>query len=254
MKVCAFVYLSNHCHLLLYPTDVQQLSRFMAYVNSNIAREAGRLHGWRERFWGRRYTDIVTSHEPEAQEQRLRYLLAQGVKEGLVASPRHWPGASSTKALMRGGTVEGEWIDRSAQYRAHKRGKSHPERAFSEGEVLELAPLPCWQHLTRPQQQCRVRSLVRQIEAEAAAQERQPLGPQAILDQHPHERPASSARSPAPRFHAVSNQVRRALEWSYRLFRLQYRQAVEDRQRGREAEFPPGCFVPGRFSAVGAPG
>jgi len=115
MKVCAFVYLSNHCHLLLYPSDVQQLARFMAYANSNIAREAGRLHAWRERFWGRRYADVVTSHEPEAQEQRLRYLLAQGVKEGLVASPRHWPGASSTKTLMQGGSIHGEWIDRTAQ-------------------------------------------------------------------------------------------------------------------------------------------
>jgi REP element-mobilizing transposase RayT len=254
MKVCAFVYLSNHCHLLLYPTDVQQLARFMAYVNSNIAREAGRLHAWKERFWGRRYADVVTSHEPEAQEQRLRYLLAQGVKEGLVASPRHWPGASSTKALMQGGRISGEWIDRTAQYRERQRGHANPEGAFRESEVLELTPLPCWQHLTGPQQQCRVRSLVREIEAEAAAQERQPLGRRAILAQHPHERAARSARSPAPRFHAVSNQVRRALEWSYRLFRLEYRQAAQDLRRGRKAEFPPACFVPGSFLPARAPG
>ena len=53
MRICAFVYLSNHCHLLLRPTDAQQLSDFMRYVNSKIAREAGRLHDWREKLWGR---------------------------------------------------------------------------------------------------------------------------------------------------------------------------------------------------------
>ena len=79
MKICAFIYLSNHCHLLLRPKDAEQLSSFMRYLNSNIAREVGRLHAWREKLWGRRYYDITVSHEPEAQISRLRYLLEQGV-------------------------------------------------------------------------------------------------------------------------------------------------------------------------------
>ena len=149
---------------------------------------------------------------------------------------------------MQGGTIQGEWIDRTAQYRAHQRGEENPDSAFRQRAVLDLTPL------TVPQQQCRVRSLVREIETGAAAQERQPLGSRAILEQHPHERATSSARSPAPRFHAASKQVRQALEWSYRLFRLEYRQAAEALGRGRTAEFPPGCFVPGSFTPVRAPG
>ena len=47
MKLCAFVYLSNHAHLLLRPADAQQLARFMGFVNGNLAKEAGRLHRWR---------------------------------------------------------------------------------------------------------------------------------------------------------------------------------------------------------------
>ena len=88
MRICSLIYLSNHCHLLLRPRSVEQLASFMRDVNSKIAREVGRLHGWREKIWGRRYTDIVTSHEPEAQMARLRYLLEQGCKEGLVARPQ----------------------------------------------------------------------------------------------------------------------------------------------------------------------
>ncbi len=68
--VCAFVFLSNHYHMLLRPKDARELARFMNYLNSSLAREAGRLHGWRERFWGRRYRPVPISFEPEAQIAR----------------------------------------------------------------------------------------------------------------------------------------------------------------------------------------
>ena len=38
-------------HMLLIPGSVDQLRRFMNFVNGNIAKEGGRLHGWREKFW-----------------------------------------------------------------------------------------------------------------------------------------------------------------------------------------------------------
>lgn len=258
MRVCAFVYLSNHAHLLLRPTDARQLARFMNYIDSNIAREAGRLHGWREKFWGRRYTDVVVSDEPEAQIGRLRYLLSQGVKEGLVASPKHWPGASSVLAMMTGKPLTGTWIDRSQQYRAHLRGESTQPSHFASTHALQLSPIPCWDELSQAQHQTRSRHLVREIEQEGAERHagRAVLGKQAILTQDPHDRPAHSKRSPAPRFHAVEPQVRRALEWAYRLFRLEYRQAAEDLRLGKtDVTFPPGSFSsPGQFVPLTAPG
>ncbi|MBW2703109.1 MAG: transposase [Deltaproteobacteria bacterium] len=54
-----FVVASNHMHLIITAPNVQLLSSFMAYLNSSLAREAGRLHHWREKFWGRRYTSIA---------------------------------------------------------------------------------------------------------------------------------------------------------------------------------------------------
>ncbi len=243
MRVCGFVYLSNHCHLLLYPTDARQLADFMRYVNSKIAREVGRLHDWREKVWGRRYVDIEVSKEPEAQVHRLRYLLRQGVKEGLVASPKHWPGASSTKALLRGEELEGVWIDRTEQFRAHERGEHNPDALFTSRERLELSPLPCWEHEPESRWRSEVRRMVREIEKEAPEQI---LGKEAILAQHPHDRPSTPAnRTPAPRFHAIQGSVRRALEAGYALVVLAYRQAAEDLKRGAVADFPAGCFRPG---------
>ena len=59
VELHAFVFLSNHYHLLLTVENAEQLARFMNYLNSNLAREGGRLHQWREKFWGRRYQAIV---------------------------------------------------------------------------------------------------------------------------------------------------------------------------------------------------
>jgi REP element-mobilizing transposase RayT len=246
MRICGLVYLSNHCHLLLRPQSVEQLASFMRDVNSKIAREVGRLHGWREKIWGRRYTDIVTSHEPEAQIARLRYLLEHGCKEGLVASPRHWPGASSTRALLCGESLDGVWIDRTAQYRAGEHGEPTPDARFTSRYRLELSPLPCWDELTPAQCQTKIRAMVREIEAEMEGVE--VLGRDTICEQDPHDRPAfKPKRTPAPRFHAVAHQARRALERGYLLVRRAYRQASEDWRTGQWTEFPAGCFAPGRF-------
>jgi REP element-mobilizing transposase RayT len=246
MTICGFVYMSNHCHLLLKPTSVRQLANFMRDVNSKIAKEVDKLHNWKGGIFPRPYTDVIVSHEPEDQIRRLGYLLSQGTKEKLVASPKQWPGASSTKALLSGSTIEGIWINRSAQYKAWERGELNPDHRFTTTHRLELSPIPCWEHLKPHQYQARVRAMVHEIEEgmEGTAV----LGREAILAQDPQGQPASKQRrTPAPRFHAVQPQVRRALEWSYRLFRIAYRQASEALREGKPVQFPPGCFAPGRY-------
>ena len=68
----------------------------------------------------------------------------------------------------------------------------------------------------------RALGLIREIEEDTAAQRsrtgRPPLGVAAILGQHPHNRPKSPKKSPAPLFHAVSAKVRRELWEAYRWF------------------------------------
>ena len=249
VEICAYVFLSNHCHLLLLPKNAFHLARFMNYVNANVAKEAGRLHGWREKFWGRRYRAIVVSHEGAAQVARLTYLLEQGCKEGLVASPRHWPGANSVRAMSTGSDPRGVWIDRTGQWHARQRGERPNELRFTEREVLKLHPIPCWADLEAHQVQARVRAMVHQIEA--ATEERHrvngtaPLGVRAILEQSPHARPDRVDRSPAPRFHAANRQARLELLSAYSWFIAAYREASDVLRRGvRKAEFPTGCFPP----------
>ena len=248
--VCAAVFLSNHYHLLLHVRDAEQLSRFMNHLNSNLAREAGRLVDWREKFWARRYQAILVSHEEAAQIERLHYLLAHGCKEGLVARPQDWPGVHCIEALLTGAPIEGLWYDRTREYAARQRGKAFPREKYATTERLQLQPLPCWDHLPQDLQKLRAVELVAMIEEEASAAREQagslPPGPAAIRAQHPHDRPLRTKKSPAPFVHAATRAVRRELSEAYAWFFAAFREAAESLRAGDlGARFPLGSFPPG---------
>ena len=58
VRIFGFACLSNHFHLLLEVDDAEQLSRFMGCFLSKLAREVGRLYGWKEKVFPRRYQAI----------------------------------------------------------------------------------------------------------------------------------------------------------------------------------------------------
>src|SRR5512136_99987 len=123
MTVHAFVFLSTHAHFLLSPSSAGQLALFMQFVNANVAKEAGRLHTWHDRLWSRRYRSIVVADDAAAHA-RLRYILAHGAKEGLLASPAAWPGPNCIAALTKGELLRGTWFDRSKEFAARQRGET----------------------------------------------------------------------------------------------------------------------------------
>ncbi|MGB5551711.1 MAG: transposase [Thermoanaerobaculia bacterium] len=249
VELHAFVFLSNHYHLLLSVDNAPGLARFMNFLNSNRAREAGRLHGWREKFWGRRYQAIVISQEEAAQIDRLRYLLSHGCKEGLVARPREWPGAHCVEALLEGLPLRGLWFDRTQEYAARARREEFDRFAYASPETVRLEPLPCWQHLPDERLRSRVAELVLQIETETADRHAnkatRPLGVSAVLAQHPHDKPLRSNKALAPAFHAASKAARRELVEAYRWFVGAYREAAEKLRQGDfRVGFPAGSFPP----------
>jgi putative transposase len=249
VQVCFFVCISNHMHLLLWTENARELAKFMGYFLSKLAREVGRLTGWKEKIFGRRYQAIVVSDEEGAQIERLRYCLAHGAKEDLVDRPREWPGVQTVRALLEGEVLEGLWFDRTKEYLARRRGEKFDPLKYATREVLELDPLPCWRHLTEEQRRPRVAALVEDIESEAAARRKRtgakPLGVEAILAQNPLQRPKKTKKSPAPAFHAASKTVRRELWNAYALFVSAYRDAAEKLRAGiRDVVFPRGSFPP----------
>ena len=104
-------------HLIITAPDVRLLSTFMAYLNSSLAREAGRLHHWREKFWGRRYTSLAILDDKDFLKRAV-YILSHGCKEGLVLRPRDWPGVNCIEAVTTGKKLSGVWYDRTKEYEA----------------------------------------------------------------------------------------------------------------------------------------
>jgi putative transposase len=249
VQVCVFVCISNHMHLLLWTEDARELAKLMGYFLSKLAREIGRLTGWKEKIFGRRYHAIVVSDEEAAQVERLRYCLAHGAKEDLVERSRDWPGVHAVRALLEGEVLEGLWFDRTQEYLARRRGEKFDPLQYATREVLELDPLPCWKHLTEGQRRARVAALVEDIELEVAARRKKtgakPLGVAAVLAQNPLKKPKKTKTSPAPAFHAASKAVRRELWNAYSWFVAVYRDAAAKLRAGvRDVVFPKGSFPP----------
>jgi putative transposase len=166
-----------------------------------------------------------------------------------VDRPRDWPGVHAVRALLEGEILEGFWFDRTQEYLARRRGEKFEPLQYATREVLELDPLPCWEHLTAEQRRARVAALVVDIESETAARRKRmgakPLGVAAVLAQSPLRKPKKTKKSPAPAFHAASKAVRRELRDAYALFVAAYRTAAEKLRAGiRDVVFPRGSFPP----------
>jgi putative transposase len=264
VRLHAYHFMSNHVHMLVSTGHGAALAEFLGYALGNVARELGRLHDWEGRLWARR-ASVVPVLDDTTVVARLRYVLSQGVKEGLVARPEDWPGASSTRGLL-GEQIVGVWIDRDVETRLRKRGKrggTVDESLFTTRYALRLTPLPCWDEPSIDAQRPRVMRLIEEVVADARATRTQaPLGVQRLLAQDPHARPTDPERNPAPACHASSVVARAAFRRAYRAFCSAFRTvalAVRTGVTASRAAFPPGSFprpywfVPGAAPFLSGP-
>jgi hypothetical protein len=249
IRIHLVVTMSSHYHLLLTADDAGQLAGFMRDFQSKLAREVNRLTGWRGPVFERRYEMTVVTDKEKAQIERLRYLLSHGVKEGLVERVRDWPGVHSAAALLDSEPLRGHWFNRTREYAARNQGEALSPLRFASAETVVLSPIPCWAHLSSAAYRRRVRTLVDDIEAEAARAHKSSgkavLGVAAILAQDPQFRPAKLDRSPAPLVHAATQAARKFFYETYAAFVSAFRAATEAlRQGNRDAPFPRGSFPP----------
>ncbi len=251
MQVVCVTALSSHWHALLVPRDPEHLAEFMRFVNTNLSKEVGRLHDWSGPMFANRYHHVPVSDEEGSQTRRLKYCLANSVKEFLVDRPRQWPGVHSAAALVENEPLVGHWFDRTKEYAARQlRGeKKVHEKQFATEERLMFSPLPCWAHLPEAEQRQRVTELIAEIEDEGA-QERQrtakrSLGVEEILNADPHYRPEEVEKSPKPRFHAMRPEVFKLMWQAWSEVIAAFREASARLLSGeRDVEFPEGTFPP----------
>jgi hypothetical protein len=250
MTIHAFVFLSTHAHFLLSPTSPGQLALFMQFVNANVAKEAGRIHVWRERLWSRRYRSIVVADEKSAHA-RMRYILAHSAKEGLLASSASWPGPNCIAALTTEALLRGTWFDRSKEFLARQKGEHTLPMQFATTFDVKLTPLPCLLDITENERPAHYRRVLGEIHSKAEADNKEkgrtPMTVADIIAQDPHSKPATTDRSPAPFVHATDDSTEMGCRVAYRAFVDAFRAgALGLRERAREIRdmFPLWAFPP----------
>ncbi|MEP6652237.1 MAG: transposase [Myxococcales bacterium] len=248
VRIIAFTVMSNHLHALVEVDHAAQLAAFMQHALSNIAKEVGRHHSWLGPFWSRRYRAIVVA-DAASQSARLRYVLCQGLKEGLIDRVERWPGVSSFKALTTGQPLQGVWHDRSAEYEAKRRGIKPESVETKETYQIHLTVLPALAGVETEEYRRFVRDLVREEESSAAALraeagKRGVVGARRVLQENPHNTPLESNHSPAPFVHAACGMVRTAFKTAYAAFVDAFTLAASALRAGQTADFPEGSFPP----------
>jgi REP element-mobilizing transposase RayT len=247
VELFAYVFTSNHFHMMVRAPSAIAMSTFMQRLQSNIAVKVGRFVGWRGRFFARRYSaePIV---DDGAQMERLVYILSHGVKEGLVTRCQDRPGLSCAQVLLEGAKPSKfVWRNWTRRWKMEAHDDVDVDRFSaecpSETEVLELTPLPCWAKLSARQRARVVGGLVAQIDANAP--NRSSHDRRRITDQDPHGAPTTTNHSPRPKAHASTNArwvdaVRR-----YADFLVAFRRASREWMSGAfEVEFPLHSFRP----------
>ena len=214
------------------------------------------LRGREGVFWGRRGS-VIAVLDGEAQIERLRYILAQGPKSNLVASPRDWPGACSTPALLGDMTIPAVYRSLDARRRNARRPNPRPEAELAHDVAITLAPLPIWADLAPAALRAKHAALVADIEAEHAGAA--VLGVAHLIAEDPDATPATKLeRSPAPACHAFCARVRDRFLAAYATFRDRYKRASErlcklatsdttEIAAAITANYPPGALVRPRW-------
>ena len=167
IALSAYVFMSNHYHLILRSKDVKSLSEFMQYFNQNLSRELSHIHEWKNHFWQTNYASHLVLDESALIDQ-FKYILSNSVKEGLVPHPQSWPGLHCYSHIVERKKVNGLWIDRSALYNARRsKNKGHlTEDDFSIWDQLKLERPECWSHLNEEEYRDMIKVWAKEISDE----------------------------------------------------------------------------------------
>jgi REP element-mobilizing transposase RayT len=245
VELFAFVFASNHVHLLVRAPR-GNISQFMQHLLTNVSKKVGMVIGWRGSFWERRYSAEPVLDE-EALLGRIRYILSHGVKEGLVASCREWPGLSSLPMMLDGERQRFRWFQWSDRWKERKRGKPCPrfDEKCAQVEQLALAPIP---HSSFREECSRRRILERLIQAiqeHGALVHKTFRGRAWVLAQSSQHRPERPARSPRPLCHTSSRKLLDELREKASAFTTLFKHASERWRSGDfSVTFPSGAHRP----------
>lgn len=161
VRVYAFTFMSNHYHGLFGADDPEQFAAFLCHFHAATARLVNKSFRRTGPMWRpRAHVEAVLPGE-SSELTALRYIVLQAAKAGVVAHPRDWTGASSTRWLLDGVPVVGEHVNLTARTLDARNGRPpQPVENYTEELAVAMTPLPHLAHLSPDHQREILRGLI----------------------------------------------------------------------------------------------
>ena len=223
IKLYAFVFLSNHFHMLLQDPK-GELAEFMGYFQGNLAKALNKLHHRKGKFWYREYDDLIVDGEDEFWN-RYGYIAANPVKAGLVTKPDMWKGVSSVHHLCNNNAVVGTGVNVTKYGNATRHGKRANKKEFVETFSFSLAIPPMLAEMPSESAQKYLTDFIA-TSGQCARTKRgayPPLGMNKVLSQKPLDRPHAPSRKPRFKIMSFCKERKKLLQEKYKRFVAAYR-------------------------------
>jgi len=245
MRVLAFLAHSNHHHTIVVDRR-GRMPEFLEAFHKLLAKHQNALRRRWENFWASEATSVVELLGPDDILAKIKYVLTNPVKDGLIDRADQWPGATSLWASLNERPI-----------RAYR-----PVRFFrKDGDLPEAVTLPIdrppgfgglppaeWRAMLADE----IRSVETAVRNERQAEGRRTLGRAEVLRQQPTDRPQSveARRQVNPRVASVNKWARIEALQRNKTFLAAYKAARDLWKAGCIATFPTGTYWLRRFAGV----
>ena len=255
LEIYAFIFLSNHFHLLVNDTK-GTLAAFMCYFEANVAKAINRELGRRGSFWAREYDDVIVDGD-EAFWDRYAYTLGNAVKAGLVDKSDEWIGWNSLAGARSDGEYSFEMLNRTKLHNATRRGQKVDNSKFIETWSFSLTTPPKHAGMSDAEKRNHIDSLLESAETEyrALRGNKPPLGVKNVLRQRTTERPRDPSFRQRIKVFCLDRARREQLLACYRSFVGGYREIFDVYSKAAamksrpivewpHGSYPPSCRYP----------
>ncbi len=163
VKIVAVHFMTNHYHGLFEIASSGKFCKFLMHFHGGLARLAHERLGSNGKFWCENKWVAVAQDEVSVG-RRIRYILGQGVKAGLVDHPIQFPGVSCAAPMIDGKPLIGKLIDLTRRYRdAQLKAGAGPLDAYTRTVELPISPPRCWADLSPGELQLRYRAIADEV-------------------------------------------------------------------------------------------
>ncbi len=240
VKIYAFIFLSNHYHMLASQAD-GNIWKFMYDVNREIAKRVNKEQGREGSFWARRYTSQVVLSDNDLIEA-YAYILTNAVHQRLVENPEEWPGLTSQNCIGR----LFPFVNLSCYAAARRKDPSVCQQDYTSYYEIEISPLPLETPESAEEHDSTIRARVRsKLTLLKKTNTRGYLGRKKVLSQKPGARPRKVKRSPRSGCYSKCPKLIQKYRKYYRDLIDTYREASERFRLGElEVSFPEFTFKP----------